>query len=82
MSGLRTDLTTEERITRIEALRGMTIDPAYASFTESELGSLEPGKLADFVLLSKDIMRVPVKEILRAEVLTTVIDGKVTYGKL
>ncbi|KAJ7051743.1 amidohydrolase family-domain-containing protein [Mycena amicta] len=72
----------EERITRIEALRGMTIDPAYASFTESDLGSLEPGKLADFVVLSKDIMRVPVKEILRAEVLATVIDGKVAYGKL
>ena len=60
----------------------MTIDPAYASFTEKILGSLEVGKLADFVILSKDIMTVPVSEILSTKVLSTVIDGKVVYGKL
>jgi predicted amidohydrolase YtcJ len=60
----------------------MTIDPAYASFTEKILGSLEVGKLADFVILSKDIMTVSVSEILSTKVLGTVIDGKVVYGKL
>ncbi|KAJ7189665.1 amidohydrolase family-domain-containing protein [Mycena pura] len=72
----------EERLTREEALRGMTIDPAYASFTESELGSLEPGKRADFVILSNDIMQIPAREILETNVLATVIDGKVAYGAL
>ncbi|KAJ7679556.1 amidohydrolase family-domain-containing protein [Mycena polygramma] len=72
----------EERLTREEALRGMTIDPAYASFTETTLGSLEPGKRADFTVLSRDIMRIPVKEILDVSVLATVIDGEVVYGKL
>ncbi|EAU90782.2 hypothetical protein CC1G_09259 [Coprinopsis cinerea okayama7 len=62
------------------ALRGMTIEPAYASFTEKRLGSLEPGKKADFVVLSQDIMKVPVDKILETKVLATVIDGKVVYG--
>ncbi|KAJ7032151.1 amidohydrolase family-domain-containing protein [Mycena alexandri] len=72
----------EERLTREEALRGMTIDPAYASFTESTLGSIEVGKRADFVVLSRDIMQIPAGEILDAEVLATVIDGDVAYGKI
>ncbi|KAG7090871.1 hypothetical protein E1B28_009952 [Marasmius oreades] len=70
----------EQRLTRQEALRGMTIDPAWASFTEKYLGSLEPGKRADFVVLSQDIMAVPVNEILDTKVLATVIDGKAVYG--
>ncbi|RDB16333.1 putative amidohydrolase YtcJ [Hypsizygus marmoreus] len=72
----------EQRLTRVEALRGITIDPAYASFTEKHLGSLERGKRADFVVVSKDIMRVPPKEILDAHVLATVIDGRVAYGSI
>ncbi|KAF5326133.1 hypothetical protein D9611_000139 [Ephemerocybe angulata] len=72
----------EQRLTREEALRGMTIDPAYASFTEGFLGSLEVGKLADFVVLSKDIMTVPASEILSTKVLGTVIEGQVVYGEL
>ncbi|KAJ6476492.1 amidohydrolase family-domain-containing protein [Mycena vitilis] len=72
----------EERLTREEALRGMTIDPAYASFTETTLGSLEPGKRADFTVLSRDIMQIPAKEILDVSVRATVIDGEVVYGKL
>jgi len=72
----------EQRMTRLEALRGMTIDPAYASFTENILGSIEPGKRADFVVLSQDIMEIPVEEILKTEVLATVMDGVVVYGKV
>jgi predicted amidohydrolase YtcJ len=58
----------------------MTIDPAYASFTESTLGSLVPGKIADFVVLSQDIMLVPANQILRTKVVATVIDGRPIYG--
>ncbi|KAJ7852275.1 hypothetical protein B0H13DRAFT_1904692 [Mycena leptocephala] len=61
---------------------GMTIDPAYASITESELGSLEAGKRADFVVLSQDIMRIPAHEILETTVLMTVLDGKAVYEAL
>lgn len=60
----------------------MTIDPAYASFTESSLGSLEKGKKADYVVLSQDIMSVPVEAVLATRVLATVIDGDVVYGEL
>jgi len=72
----------EERLTRDEALRGMTIDPAYASFSEAEMGSLEVGKVADFTILSKDIMAVPVSEIMSTAVVATVIDGEAVYGQL
>lgn len=58
----------------------MTIDPAYASFTESTLGSLVPGKRADFVILSQDIMSVAVDKILETRVVATVLDGKPVYG--
>jgi len=72
----------EQRLTRMEALRGMTIDPAYASFTESTLGSLEPGKLADFVVLSQNIMSIEESKILDTKVIATVIDGKPVYGQI
>lgn len=57
----------------------MTIDPAYASFSEHVLGSLEPGKKADFVVLSKNIMKIPPREVLETKVLATVLDGEVVY---
>ncbi|TFK54024.1 hypothetical protein OE88DRAFT_1654482 [Heliocybe sulcata] len=72
----------EQRLTRVETLRGMTIDPAYASFTESTLGSLEPGKRADYVVLSQDIMTVPAKKILDTKVLATVLDGRLAHGTI
>ena len=76
------DRFPEQRLSRLEALRGMTIDPAYASFTEDVLGSLEKGKIADYVVLSRDIMTVPVTEIMGTAVLATVIDGHVVFGNL
>ncbi|KIM90063.1 hypothetical protein PILCRDRAFT_2295 [Piloderma croceum F 1598] len=72
----------EQRLTRAQALKGMTLDAAYASFAENELGSLTPGKKADFVILDRDIMTVPFSEILSAKVQATVVDGSVAYGSL
>ncbi|KAK0463225.1 amidohydrolase family-domain-containing protein [Desarmillaria tabescens] len=72
----------EQKLTRAQALKGMTLDAAYASFAETDLGSLVPGKKADFVVLDRDIMSIPVGEILEAKVTATVIDGKVAYGAL
>ena len=69
-----------EALTRAEALKGMTFDPAYASFSENELGSLEKGKKADFVVLDQDIMQVDMSKVLATKVEATVIDGDVLYG--
>ncbi|KAG2151175.1 amidohydrolase family-domain-containing protein [Suillus bovinus] len=71
-----------ERLTRAEALKGMTLDAAYASFSENILGSLSIGKKADFIVLDRDIMTVPIEDILSAKVIATVIDGEVEYGNL
>jgi len=70
----------EQRMSREEALRGMTIDPAYASFSEDALGSITPGKHADYVVLSQDIMTIPTDRILHTSVVATAIDGKFVYG--
>ncbi len=70
-----------ERMTREEALLSMTLWPAYASFTEDVAGSLTPGKYADFVVLSQDIMSVAPERILDTQVLMTVLGGRVVYQK-
>ena len=70
----------DQRLTREEALRGFTLDAAYAAFMEEEVGSLEPGKWADFVLLSNDIMTVPAEQILATKVIATVLGGEVIYA--
>ncbi|MFL5637942.1 MAG: amidohydrolase [Gemmatimonadaceae bacterium] len=69
----------EQKMSREEALQSMTIWPAYAGFQESILGSLTPGKYADFVVLDRDVMSVPETEILRARVISTWIGGKRVY---
>ena len=69
----------EQKMTREEALQSMTIWPAFAGFQESVLGSLTPGKYADFTVLDKDIMRVPDTEILSTRVISTWIGGKRVY---
>lgn len=71
----------DQRMTRAEALRSYTLDAAYGAFREKELGSLEPGKLADLTVLSRDILAVPDSEILKAEVLYTIVDGRIRYEK-
>ena len=69
-----------QSLTRAEALRGFTLDAAYAGFMESEVGSLAPGKRADYVVLSQDLMTVPPEQILATEVLATVLDGAPIYA--
>ena len=69
----------EQRMTREEALRSMTLWPAYSGFQEKDMGSITPGKYADFVMLDQDIMRVPVELILKTQVLSTYVGGKEVY---
>jgi predicted amidohydrolase YtcJ len=69
----------EQVMTRDEALRAMTIWPAYAAFQEKELGSLTPGKYADFVVLDRDVMQIPATEILATRVLATYLGGRIVY---
>ncbi|HMF87039.1 MAG TPA: amidohydrolase family protein [Gemmatimonadaceae bacterium] len=69
----------DQKMTREEALQSITIWPAYAGFQESVLGSLTPGKYADFVVLDRDIMRIPDTEIVGTRVVSTWIAGKRVY---
>ena len=70
----------EQRLTLKEALRGYTIEAAYAEFEEKTKGSIEPGKLADFTVISQDINRLAPKEVLSIRVLKTFVGGKLVYG--
>ncbi len=69
----------EQAITRREALRVATINNAYATFEEDLKGSLEPGKFADLVVLSQDILTVPAEHIRDTEVLGTMVGGRFVY---
>ena len=71
----------EQKITVAEAIRAYTMGSAYASFDEKIKGSIEPGKLADLVVVSDDILSIPAVEIEKARVETTVFDGKVIYRR-
>jgi predicted amidohydrolase YtcJ len=71
----------DQRMTREEALRSYTSASAYAIFDEREKGTLAPGKLADIVVLSKDILAVPDEEIRSARVDVTVLGGQVVYRR-
>ncbi|MFB6465492.1 amidohydrolase [Cytobacillus sp. Hz8] len=68
-----------EGISLAQALKNYTSVPAYGSFREKELGTLEVGKLADIVVLNKNLFAIPTKEILQTEVKLTIMDGKVIF---
>jgi predicted amidohydrolase YtcJ len=71
----------EQSMTREEALRSYTLNNAYAAFMEDQLGSITPGKLADLVVLSSDIMTVPEEQIPTAEADITIVGGEVRYRR-
>jgi predicted amidohydrolase YtcJ len=70
-----------QRLTRAEALRAYTLNNAFASFTERELGSLTPGKYADVTVLSKDVMRIPEAEIPSARADYTIVAGQLRFER-
>ena len=70
----------EQKITLEEALKAYTVDAAYASYEEGIKGSLEVGKLADFVLLDKDLSVIPPEDIASVQVQQTVVGGNVVYS--
>jgi predicted amidohydrolase YtcJ len=70
----------EQAVSRENALKMFTIWPAYATFEEKDKGSIEVGKLADFTVLSQDIMKIPGPEILKTQCVMTVIGGEVVFG--
>jgi predicted amidohydrolase YtcJ len=70
----------QERLSPLEAVRSMTIEPAYAAFEEKDRGTIAPGKLADLTVLSSDILGEDVRSVLRADVVATVIGGTIAHG--
>ena len=69
----------EQKMSREEALRSMTIWPAYAGFQETSMGSITAGKFADFVILDTDIMRVPAEMVMKTRVLSTWVGGRAVF---
>ena len=70
----------DQRMSRMEALKSYTANGAFAAFEEKVKGTLEPGKYADIVVLSKDILTIPEDEIPTAQVAYTIVGGKVRYN--
>ena len=71
----------EERLSVDEAIQAFTVNAAYASFEEKRKGSIEEGKLADFVVLSEDITRMPPENIKDVRVEMTVVGGRIVYAR-
>ncbi|GAB5472183.1 MAG: amidohydrolase [Maribacter sp.] len=71
----------EQKMTRDQALRSYTLDAAYGAFEEAIKGSITPGKLADFTIYDQDLMTVPESDVLKTQVVMTIFNGKIVYGK-
>tara|TARA_B110000046_G_scaffold25332_3_gene24873 strand:+ start:64282 stop:65919 length:1638 start_codon:yes stop_codon:yes gene_type:complete len=72
---------TDNALSREEAIRGMTIWAAMANFEDTLRGSLEKGKVADFIILDKDLMEIEESKILQTKVTTTYVDGSVVFSR-
>ena len=72
---------SSQKLSREQALYGFTMGAAYAAFQEHQLGSLEVGKFADFVVLSQDIMEIPVADIPKTQILATYVNGKAVFQR-
>ena len=72
-------LIPTERLTLAEAVQLYTMGGAYSQYREVDIGSIEPGKLADFIVIDQDIFNVPIHEVHKTKVLSTVIGGRVVY---
>ena len=72
---------SDHRLSMMEAVQAYTLGSAYAQFREKELGSIAVGKLADLVVLDKDIFSITPRELLSTSVVMTVMDGKIVYRK-
>jgi len=70
----------EQAVSREQALKMFTTWPAYAAFEENDKGSIEVGKLADFTVLSQDIMKIPEPEILKTHAVMTVVGGEIIFS--
>jgi len=71
----------EQRISLEEAIKGYTINGAYAEFAEREKGSIEKGKLADLVVIDQNLFVIPPEEIREAKVMITILDGEIVYQR-
>jgi predicted amidohydrolase YtcJ len=69
----------EERLSLEDAIKGYTLGAAFAGRREKTEGSLEPGKLADLIVLSQDLFKVRPSNIAKTEVMLTMVGGKVVY---
>jgi predicted amidohydrolase YtcJ len=78
-SGLGKAIHPEQKITRAEALKTHTIWPAYLQFADNERGSIEPGKLADLVVIDRDYLTCPEEQIRSIQPVMTILDGKIVY---
>jgi len=70
-----------EKVSVEEAVRAYTANGAWVEFAEGAKGTIEAGKLADLVVLDRDIFTIPAEEIVRARVRMTILDGRIIYGK-
>ena len=68
------------KLSKLEALKGMTIWGAYSNFEERQKGSIEVGKAADFVILDRDLLDESKKRILNAKIVATILDGNIVYS--
>ena len=75
------DAAGAQAITLEEAIAAHTINAAYMAFAEDKVGSIEPGKFADFVVLDRDLFAIPIEDVSEAQVLATVVEGTVVFNR-